>query len=61
MDLQTQLSGRLRLVITRTFPSALAIGIAQHTIRGTERPLVPIEVVGVGYDFDQKGFGCWDD
>jgi hypothetical protein len=40
--LQTQLSGRLRLVTTKTFPFALAIGIAQHTTRGTARPLVPI-------------------
>lgn len=27
---------------TRTFPAALAIGIAQHTTRGTERPFVPM-------------------
>jgi hypothetical protein len=39
---KTQLSGRLRLVTTRTFPAALAMGIAQHTMRGTERPLVPM-------------------
>lgn len=39
---QTQLSGRLRLVTTKTFPFALAIGMAQHTTRGTARPLVPI-------------------
>jgi hypothetical protein len=36
------MSGRLRLVITRTFPAALEIGIAQHTIRGEERPFVPM-------------------
>ena len=27
-------------MITRTFPAALAIGIAQHTIRGLARPFV---------------------
>lgn len=41
-DSQTQLSGLFRLVITRTFPAALAIGIAQHTIRGEVRPLLPM-------------------
>lgn len=39
---QTQLSGRLRLVTTKTLPFALAMGMAQHTTRGTARPLVPI-------------------
>lgn len=43
-DLQTQLSGLLRLVTTRTFPAALAIGIAQHTTRGTERPLLAMMI-----------------
>lgn len=40
--LQTQLSGLVRLVITRTIPAALAMGMAQHTTRGVERPLDPI-------------------
>jgi hypothetical protein len=38
----------LRLVITRTFPAALAIGIAQHTIRGWARPFVLMAKNGVG-------------
>lgn len=45
---QTQLLGRLRLVMTSTLPAARAMGIAQHTMRGVERPLlVPIVVVAV--------------
>ena len=36
------MSGRLRLVTTRIFPAALAMGMAQHTIRGDERPFVPM-------------------
>jgi hypothetical protein len=42
LHLQTQWSGRLRLVTTRTFPAVLSIGIAQQTTRGVARPLVPI-------------------
>lgn len=37
---QTQLFGRFRLVITRTLLADLAIGIAQQTTRGVERPLL---------------------
>lgn len=37
---QTHLSGRFLLVTTRTFPADLAIGIAQQTTRGVERPFV---------------------
>lgn len=29
---------------TRTFPAALAIGMAQHTMRGEERPFVPMKI-----------------
>lgn len=34
---QTQLSGCFLLVIIRTFPPGLYIGIAQHTVRGVLR------------------------
>lgn len=44
--LQTQYSGRLRLVTTRIFPAALAMGMAQHTMRGEERPFVPMVKLG---------------
>lgn len=37
---QTQLSLRFRLVTRSTFPAWRAIGMAQHTTRGVERPLV---------------------
>ena len=37
---QTQLFGRFRLVMTRTLPADRAIGIAQQTTRGVERPLL---------------------
>jgi hypothetical protein len=39
-DSQTQLFGRLRLVMRRTLLADLAMGIAQHTTRGVVRPLV---------------------
>ena len=39
-DLQTQWSERLRLETMRTFPAALEMGIAQHTTRGVDRPLL---------------------
>ena len=39
-DLQTQWSERLRLDTMRTFPAALEMGIAQHTTRGEDRPLL---------------------
>lgn len=56
---QTQLSGRLRLVTTRTWPAALEIGIAQHTTRGTERPLVPMtKFNGVKRIWDEVRL-CW--
>lgn len=46
---QTQIFDRFRLVMTSTFFSARAIGIAQQTIRGTARPFVPMfEGVGGG-------------
>lgn len=38
--LQTQKFGRFLLVMTRTLPAALAIGMAQHTTLGVERPFV---------------------
>ena len=41
-DPQSQLFGRFRLVTTSTLPAALAMGIAQHTTRGTARPFDPI-------------------
>jgi hypothetical protein len=37
---QTHFSGRFRLVITSTLPDARAMGIAQQTMRGVERPFV---------------------
>ena len=37
---QTQKFGRFLLVTTRTLPAALAIGMAQHTTLGVERPFV---------------------
>jgi len=39
-DLQTQWSERFRLETMRTFPAALEMGIAQHTTRGEDRPLL---------------------
>jgi hypothetical protein len=39
-DLQTQWSERVRLDTMRTFPAALEMGIAQHTTRGEDRPLL---------------------
>jgi len=48
---KTHRSCRLRLVITRTFPAALAIGIAQHTIRGLARPFVLMAKNDVGVNF----------
>jgi len=37
---KTQKFGRFLLVMTRTLPAALAIGMAQHTTLGVERPFV---------------------
>ena len=34
---QTHLSALLRLVMIKTFPAALAMGMAQHTTLGVER------------------------
>lgn len=39
---QTQWFGRFLLVMTRTLPAERAIGIAQQTTRGVERPLLLI-------------------
>ena len=39
-DLQTQLSGRFRLVMTRILPAVRDIGMAQQTTRGVDRPLL---------------------
>lgn len=39
-DLQTQWSERFRLETMRTFPAAFEMGIAQHTTRGEDRPLL---------------------
>ena len=41
-DSQTQLFGRFRLVTRRTLPAARAMGMAQQTMRGVERPLLLI-------------------
>lgn len=34
--------------MTRTLPAALAIGMAQHTTLGVERPFVDMTINGVG-------------
>ena len=39
-DLQTQLSGRFLEVMTRTLPAVRDMGMAQHTTRGVDRPLL---------------------
>ena len=44
-DLQTQWSERFRLETMRTFPAALEMGIAQHTTRGEDRPLLSPPIV----------------
>lgn len=46
-DSQTQLFGRLRLVITRTLFAFLAMGMAQQTTRGVDRPLLLIAAMRV--------------
>jgi hypothetical protein len=48
---QTQKFGRFLLVMTRTLPAALAIGMAQHTTLGVERPFV--DMTGI----EERGFG----
>ena len=47
-DSQTQQFGRFRLVMTRTLPAALAMGMAQHTTLGVERPFVDMRERGGG-------------
>jgi hypothetical protein len=42
---QTQLSGRFLLVTSRILPPE--VGMAQHTTRGDERPLVPAPMTAV--------------
>lgn len=44
-DLQTQWSERFRLETMRTFPAAFKMGIAQHTTRGEDRPLLSPPIV----------------
>lgn len=51
-DSQTQQFGRFRLVMTRTLPAALAMGMAQHTTLGDERPFVDM---GESGGFGGKG------
>ena len=57
-DLQTQWSERFRLETMRTFPAALEMGIAQHTTRGEDRPLLsPICSWGEGGFWRGRGGG----
>ena len=44
-DSQTQLLGRFLLVIRSTLFADLAMGMAQHTTRGIERPLLLLLIV----------------
>lgn len=53
-DSQTQLLGRLRLVITKTLFAFLAMGIAQQTTRGVDRPLLLMAAMRV---LDEDGGG----
>ena len=46
---QTQLFGRFLLVMTRTLPAERAIGMAQQTTRGVDRPLLLMVNAGVAY------------
>jgi len=56
-DLQTQWSERFRLETMRTFPAALEMGIAQHTTRGEDRPLLSPIVGRVEKGFWGRGLG----
>ena len=55
-DLQTQWSERFRLETMRTFPAAFEMGIAQHTTRGEDRPLLPLLSPIGGW---RRGVGVW--
>ena len=46
-DSQTQWSERFLLETMRTFPAALEMGIAQHTTRGEDRPLLSPPIAGL--------------
>lgn len=52
---QTQFSGRFRLVMTRIFPAALDMGIAQQTTRGTVRFLLMVVNEGHATQDGRKG------
>ena len=57
-DSQTQLSGRFLLVMTRILPAVRDIGIAQHTTRGVDRPLLlPFVLMVVVRDYE-RGWLC---
>ena len=54
-DLQTQWSERFRLETMRTCPAAFEMGIAQHTTRGEDRPLLSPIASRVEKGFWKKG------